>query len=203
MARRRPRRPAGPAQRPTLTTISAAHHHPTPMTEPEQDTGELPRHERRPVGGDLILPLAGLIFTIYYFVTIWDLTWEAKINGFFVGSVLILLIAIFLVRTALRLRRRQVTLGLGSLLWPLDVQARRVALLALSIAFILSIEWLGFTLATWLFLLTSLYALGVRDRLRLIGLPLAWAVAGYLLFIVALDTRFPHGPIERLLEALF
>jgi hypothetical protein len=61
----------------------------------------------------------------------------------------------------------------------------------------------GFTIGVALFLFASLYALGVRDRARLIVLPLALSLAGYLLFIAALDTRFPHGPVERLLGALF
>jgi hypothetical protein len=143
------------------------------------------------------------VFTIYYFVTIWDLVWEAQVNGLMIGSALLALIAIFLVRTGLDVARGRATLSLGPLLRPLDVQVKRTALLLLSIAFIALIEWLGFTIAVALFLFCALYALGVRNRVRLIAVPVLLALAGYLLFIVALDTRFPHGLVERLLGALF
>jgi hypothetical protein len=172
------------------------------MAEPSREPGE--RQEApRPVGGDLILPLAGIAFTIYYFYTIWDLVWEAQVNGLLIGTTLLVLIAIYLVRTALDLWRGRVTLGLGGLLRPLDVQLRRGALLLLSIAFIELIQWLGFTLAMWLYLFGGLYVMGVRDRRRLVALPLLLSLGGYLLFIVALDTRFPYGPVERLLGAWF
>jgi hypothetical protein len=38
---------------------------------------------------------------------------------------------------------------------------------------------------------------------KLIGVALASALCGYLMFIVALDTPFPHGPFEVLLGKLF
>jgi hypothetical protein len=172
------------------------------MAEPERDAA---RREAapRPAAAELILPLAAVAFTVYYFVTIWDLVWEAQVNGLLIGSALLALVAIYLVRTALDLARGRAVFSLGPLVRPLDVQLKRAALLAISIVFIALIQWLGFTLAVALFLLSSLYALGVRDRVRLIGVPLALSLCGYLLFIVALDTRFPHGPVERLLEALF
>lgn len=173
------------------------------MAEQPQSSGASRSDEPRPVGGDLILPLAGLVFTIYYFVTIWDLTWEAQVNGFFVGSVLIVLILIYLARTARDVISGRATLGLGGLARPLEVQVKRGALLLLSIAFIWLLQWLGFTLATGLFLFAALYVLGVRDRRQLIGLPLALSLGGYVLFIALLQTRFPHGIVERLLGSLY
>lgn len=172
------------------------------MSEPSQQS-EQRDPAPRPVGGDLILPLAGIAFTIYYFVTIWDLVWEAQVNGLMIGSVLLALIAIFLIRTGIEVAKGRATLDLGPLIRPLDVQLKRLALVVLSIAFIELIQWLGFTLAMFLFLLSGLYTMGVRDRKRLIGLPAILSLSGYFLFIVALDTRFPHGPIERLLGMIF
>ena len=171
------------------------------------DEPQAPDHSEarppKPVGGDLIVPLAGLVFTVYYFSTIWDLVWEAQINGLLIGTVLIALVVLFLLRTARELARGRATLGLGPLAGPLSMQLQRAALLGLSILFIPLMSWLGFTLATALFLFCGLYAMGVRDRARLIGLPVGLSLTGYLLFIVALDTRFPYGPVEHLLGRLF
>jgi hypothetical protein len=69
--------------------------------------------------------------------------------------------------------------------------------------FIIVIPYLGFTLTIFLFLLLAMLALGVRSVRKLIGVALTSAVVGYLMFIVALDTPFPHGPVEMLLGKLF
>jgi hypothetical protein len=177
--------------------------HETPPRDDAAPGGAARPEPPRPVGGDLIIPLAGAAFTVYYFATIWDLVWEARVNGLMIGSVLLALVAIYLVRTARDVAQGRATLGLEPLLRPLDVQVKRAVLLLLCIVFIPLIQWVGFTIGVALFLFASLYALGVRDRARLIVLPLALSLAGYLLFIAALDTRFPHGPVERLLGALF
>jgi len=170
----------------------------------DPQAAKTPQEERpKVVGGDLVVPLAGVIFAIYYFVTIWDLTWEAQINGLLIGTVLIALVLLLLVRTARDVARGRARLGWGPLGGALPLQLQRAALLGLAILFIPLIQWLGFTLATGLFLFCGLYAMGVRDRRRLIGLPLGLSLAGYLLFIVALDTRFPYGPVEHLLGRLF
>jgi hypothetical protein len=45
--------------------------------------------------------------------------------------------------------------------------------------------------------------LGARQRpLVTVGLAAAIALAGYLLFILAFDTRFPRGPFEELMRGL-
>ena len=40
-------------------------------------------------GDELVLPIMALLFAIYYFYTIKDLSWEAQINGLMIGSILI------------------------------------------------------------------------------------------------------------------
>lgn len=157
----------------------------------------------KPIGGDLILPVLGLVFTLYYFSTIWDLTWEAKTNGFLMGSILLVLVAVMFVRSAIQIARGEATLGLGPLLRPIPLQVKRLALLLLSIAFIAVIEWLGFSLSVFGFLLGSLYLLGVRRPAVLWGIPALLTAGGYLLFIRLLDSRFPHGPVEQLLAQVF
>ncbi len=44
--------------------------------------------EKKHVGGELVIPVAALIFTIYYFVTIIDVPWTAQVSALFVGTIL-------------------------------------------------------------------------------------------------------------------
>jgi hypothetical protein len=67
-------------------------------------------------------------------------------------------------------------------------------------AFIATLPWLGLTLGLFLGMLAALRVMGVRGRATLVLLPLAIAAAAYLLFIVVLQSDFPHGPIEKLLS---
>ena len=155
------------------------------------------------MGGELIIPAMAFFFALYYWVTIWDLTWEAQVNGLILGATLFVLVAIFFVRTILRVRRGEVTLSLGSLLYPRLLQWVRVGLIVLSALYIFTIQWLGFTLTTFLFSVASFYLLGVRSWPKLLGIPFLLAAGGYGLFILALKARFPWGPVENALSGLF
>jgi hypothetical protein len=161
-------------------------------------------HDKRAAGGDLVIPLAGLGFTLYYFSTIVDSPWTAQVSAFFIGAVLIGLITVLLVRTTIEWRRGQVDLGMGGLLSWADVHAGRVALLLATLAFVVLIEWVGFTLATLGFLLVSMAVLNRGRRLGFVTLiSTAISMCGYVLFIVAFETRFPRGPFERMMESMW
>jgi RsiW-degrading membrane proteinase PrsW (M82 family) len=54
--------------------------------------------EKKQIGGELVIPVAALIFTLYYFSTIYNSPWTAQVSAFFIGAILLLLIAIFLVK---------------------------------------------------------------------------------------------------------
>ncbi len=60
----------------------------------DEESGQRSR-EKKAIGGDLIIPIAALAFTVYYFTTIIDVPWTAQVSAFFIGSILILLIVIF------------------------------------------------------------------------------------------------------------
>jgi hypothetical protein len=159
--------------------------------------------QRRAIGGDLIIPIAALAFTLYYFSSIIDSPWEAQVNALFVGSILIVLVAIQLVRMGRMLFSGEAGLGLGPLIRPRAILPKRLALLALTIGYVVVIEWLGFTLTTFLFLASAMALLNDGRRPALIlGLAAALSLGGWLLFIVAFHTRFPMGPVEHLLAAL-
>lgn len=155
------------------------------------------------VGGDFIIPLLAVAFTLYYFATVWDLSWEAKADGLAIGWALILLVAMLVIRTGVRLARRRATIAADALIFPLHVQARRLALLLALVAFILVLPYLGFTLSTFLFMSASMLILGVRRARPLLAVSSGVAAGGFLLFMVLLETHFPRGLIERLLLSLF
>lgn len=156
------------------------------------------------VGGELILPAVAVAFTIYYFSTIREVPWIAQVSALLVGSVLIVLCAAFALRTVLAIRRGEARMGFGPLAAPAQFVGKRVALLVLTIAYIFVIDWLGFTITSFLFLASAMLLLsGGTRRGRILLLAAVLSLGGYLLFIVAFNTRFPAGPFENLMKALF
>ncbi len=155
---------------------------------------------RVPLGADLVIPLLALAFAAYFFVSIFELAWEAKANGVVIGGVLVLLIAVQLVRIGLRLARGEASLAADTLWKPADLLAKRAGMVAVTIAFIATLEWLGLTLGMLLAMFAALWIMGIRSRRTLIIVPLAVATAMYLLFVLLLQSEIPHGPIEKLLS---
>ena len=159
---------------------------------------------RRPVGGELIIPIAAVAFTLYYFTSIIDSPWEAQVNAFFVGSILLGLVAILLIKLGRELVTGEADLRLGGLIEPVSVAPKRLIVLVLAIGYVAVIEWLGFTLTTFAFLAAAMLVLnGGRRPGFVLGLAAGLSVGGYLLFMVAFQTRFPEGPFEWLMGAVF
>ena len=159
---------------------------------------------RRPVGGELIIPLAAVAFTLYYFTSIIDSPWEAQVNAFFVGSILLGLVAILLIKLGRELVTGAADLRLGGLIEPVSVAPKRLIVLVLAIGYVAVIEWLGFTLTTFAFLAAAMLVLnGGRRPGFVLGLAAGLSAGGYLLFMVAFQTRFPEGPFEWLMGAVF
>jgi len=165
----------------------------------EQKTNE-PRETR--IGADLILPILTGAFATYYLVTIADAPWEARVNGLLIASVLFVLISVFISRMLFAGRGGKITFSLENLLKPRDKLGQRFGFIGLTAASIYVMQWAGFTLTVWLFLLLSMLLLGVRDRWSLLGVSTGAASLGYGLFIVGLGTPLPVGPIEHLIKAL-
>ena len=159
---------------------------------------------RRPVGGELIIPIAAVAFTLYYFATIMDSPWEAQVNAFFVGSILIVLVAILFVRIGFALKAGKADLRLGPIIEPVGLAPKRLILLLLAIGYVATLDWLGFTLTTFAFLAAAMLVLNNGRRAGfIVGLAAGMALGGYLLFMVAFQTRFPEGPFEWLMGAAF
>jgi hypothetical protein len=169
------------------------------MTTPPE--AEKPKQQA--IGADLVIPVLAVAFTFYYFSTIWELGWEAKANGLAIGTTLLLLIGIFLTRTVLQMKRGAATLAMDRLLKPVESQGRRLGLIGAIVAFIAIIPWLGLTLAIFCFMGATMLVLGVRKPLPLLATALTVAAGAYAGFIVILNTRFPHGPVETVLARIF
>ncbi|MHB9096440.1 MAG: tripartite tricarboxylate transporter TctB family protein [Syntrophales bacterium] len=165
-------------------------------------TSDKGKTKKQAIGADLVIPAMAVAFTIYYFSSIWGLNWEASANGLAIGAVLLLLIGIFLVRTALQLKRGEATLAMDKLLKPMESRGRRLGLIAAIIAFIVFIPYLGLTLAMFLFMCATMLVLGVRKPLPLLATALTVAAGAYVGFIAILNTRFPHGPVETILARI-
>lgn len=160
--------------------------------------------KKKGVGAELLIPLAALVFTLYYFSTIWNSPWTAQVSAFFIGTILIVLVAVFLIKISLALLRREAHLGIGDLLAPRSLLPLRIGLLLMTVGYVVLVRWGGFTLTTWVFLFGAMQILNRGQRKGLIaGISAALALSGYLLFIVAFETRFPRGPFENFMRSLF
>lgn len=158
---------------------------------------------RRQLGGELVIPAMAVVFTLYYFSTIWNSPWTAQVSAFLVGGILLFVCGLFLIRCVVWLSRGEGTLGFGNLVSIEDVRTGRIGLFLATVGFCVLIEPLGFTLTTFLFLLVSMTVLGKGRRMGMILLlSTTISLVGWAVFILAFDTRFPRGAFEAAMEAL-
>ncbi len=162
------------------------------------------RGRKRQMGGELIIPLMALGFTLYYVSTILDSPWTAQVNAVLVGSTLIVLVLVFLGVTVRELILRRATLGASDLLEPFDLLPKRIGFIAMTIGYLWVIEWLGFTLTTFLYLAGSMLLLGGGRRpVVCIALAAGLSAVAYTVFVALFETRVPTGLIENVLVAVF
>ena len=170
------------------------------MTEPSASE----KRERKSIGGDLVIPVMALALAVYYIYSILDAPWTAKVGTYFVAAILIVLVVIFLVKTFVTARKGHTDWSMGQIVSPASFVPRRLALLALTMAYIFLVQWGGFTITTFVFLYAAMLLLGGRSvQRRALILSATFALGGYLLFIAAFQTRFPAGPFEQLMKGLF
>lgn len=168
----------------------------------EASNGAAPREPSPALGADLLIPLFGSGLTLYYLTSTWELGWEAKATGTVVGTVLLALCALHLLRVLVTLRARRGTLGLGGLFRLTPFNRQRLALILLALAFVLTVRWIGTTLGLFLLILANLWVMGVRNPRQLIAIPLVTAATVYVLLIWLLNTRLPRGIPEKVLGAM-
>ncbi len=158
---------------------------------------------RRQLGGELVIPILAIGFTLYYFSTIWNSPWTAQVSAFLVGGVLLLVCAIFILRCGVWLARGEGSPGFANLFSRDDIRTGRIGLIAATVAYCVLIERLGFTLTTFLFLAVSMLILARGRRPVFVTLiSAAMALGGWAVFIWAFDTRFPRGWFEETMRAV-
>ena len=159
--------------------------------------------EKKHVGGELVIPVAALLFTIYYFITIIDVPWTAQVSALFVGTILIVLIGVFVVKTVKSVRAGEADYGMQALIQPVSYIPKRLILFAITFGFIVFVEHLGFTITAFLFLSSAMLLLGNGQKKGLIvALSAIVSLAGWALFIWAFETRFPAGPFENFMKSV-
>lgn len=160
------------------------------------------RARRVALGAEFVIPVLALAFAIYFLVSTADLEWEAKANGVIIGGLLLPLLALQFVRGAVALARRRADLSFAPLLQPADALPKRIGMVAITIALVATMPWLGVGLGLFLALSGGLILMGVRGVGHALRVAFAVALATTLLFTVALDSNLPRGPVENLLFRL-
>jgi hypothetical protein len=155
--------------------------------------------KRVALGAELVIPVLALAFAIYFLVSTADLEWEAKANGVIIGGLLLLLLAVQFVRSAIAFVRGRANLSFAPLLQPADALRKRIGMLAVTIALVATVPWLGLGLGLFLSLAASLILMGVRGVGHALLVAFAVALTTTLLFTVALDSGLPRGPVDNFL----
>jgi hypothetical protein len=156
-----------------------------------------------PLGADLIIPALACGLTAYFLITTFDLAWEAKVTGTFIGTVLLALCVTHFARVGLRIASGRGSLSFGELLADSLFNRQRLALVVFAVLFIASIQWLGTTLGLFLLLVASMSVMGVRSMRVLFAVASLTAAVVYVLLIYLLGSRLPQGPIEKALSAMW
>ena len=159
-------------------------------------------HEKPALGADLVIPLLAAAFIAYFFTDVRGLEWEAKANGVIIGTALGVLVIAQVARIAWKVAKGRGTLSTRPLWDPAEVTGKRLGMVAVTIAFIVTIPWMGLTLGLFVWMTVALWIMGIRRWGVLASISGAVAVSAYLLFILALDSDFPHGPVENAVAAL-
>jgi len=162
-----------------------------------------PETRKRQLGGELVIPVLSIIFTFYFLTTIWNSPWTAKVSAYLVGGILLLVCAIFIVRSVVWLKAGEGTLGFGNLVSMDDIWSGRIGLFATTLGYCIFIQRLGFTLTTFLFLSLSMIILSKGRNVGFITLISGiMALGGWAVFIWAFETRFPRGWFETTMKAV-
>jgi hypothetical protein len=155
----------------------------------------------RAAGTELIIPALAVSFTVYFFWTVNDLNWEAKANGIIIGGILFFLVALLLLRIGVQMARGEASLAIDFGGWT-EPNRKRLALLAITMAFLVVLEPLGTSISLALMLLSAMWVMGARHWPSLIGVSLAVPLIVWSSLMVFIGTRLPQGPFERLMTAL-
>ena len=162
--------------------------------EPEAGRGIKPA-----LGAHFIIPLLVCGLTFYFLVSTWNLIWEARSTGTFIGAILLLLCIAQFVRLGLKVARGEASLGLGDLAEDTLYNRQRLVLLVLTAIFIAALPWLGTTVGLFLVIIAMTRLMGVQDWRVLVALAFLAATTVHLLLIYALGSKLPQGVFKSVL----
>lgn len=138
-----------------------------------------------------VIPFLALLFSAYYFLTVMEAPWEAKIYSY------VLIIGIMICSILIGVKTYAVKKGTGALHVDERKETRKAGrrlpiILVSSIAFVISIYVLGYIPSAFLFIFISPLLLGYRKKVIFVT---ASAVVGfiYLLFVQILKMKLPMG----------
>src|SRR5688500_63854 len=158
------------------------------------------RHGTKPaLGAYFIVPLLACGLTLYFLISTWNLIWEARSTGTFIGVILLLLCAAQFVRLGLRVARGEASLGLGDLAEDTLYNRQRLALLVLTAIFIAALPLLGTAVGLFLVIIAMTRLMGVHDWRVLLAVAVLAATTVHLLLIYALGSKLPQGLFKSVL----
>jgi hypothetical protein len=152
-----------------------------------------------PSGADFIVPVLSVALVVYYSATTLNMAWEAKVTGVLIGAILVPLCLVHMVRLAVAISGAHGSFGFGELLANNLFNRQRFGLVALIVAFIATLEWVGTTGGLFLLLIGCMLVMGVRSVRVLLGVASVTAAVVYVLLIYLLNSRLPQGPVEKLI----
>jgi hypothetical protein len=159
--------------------------------------------KRRATGSDLVIPIAAILLTVYYFSTILKSPWTAQVTAFFVGAILIALSLFYIAKSVLQLRRRVTRFSLMDLVEPVNILPQRAALFALTLASLMLISTLGFTLTAITFLASAILLLNRgRQAGRILVISVSLSITWFILFVLVFQRRFPLGWLDHQIAAV-
>jgi len=165
--------------------------------DPEAGRGPIPA-----LGAYFFIPLLACALAGYYFISTVGLIWEARATGTFIGAILLTLCSVQIIRLGLKLSRGEATLGFGDLFEDTLFNRQRLALLALTAIFIVSLRWIGTTVGLFILIAASIRVMGVRDWRVLVSLALATAATVHFLLIYLLGSQLPQGLFKGVFAAI-
>jgi hypothetical protein len=161
------------------------------------------RTEHKPaLGAELVIPLIAAGLTAYFLYSVSGVEWEAKANGVIIGSMLLVLIAVQVVRLGVAFAQGRASGGSGALFTPREALPKRIGMLIVTIVFVATVPWLGLALGLFGALVAALLVMGERRWKRIFAVAFSIALVASLLFTVALDSGLPKGPVENLVIRL-
>ena len=98
--------------------------------------------------GEIIIPLFGVLFTAYYFSTILDSPWTAQVNAVLVGSILLIISAIFFFRIFSSYKKGHSVFVFQYQQILSAIRSRQAVFIFITLGYLLLVEFIGYTFAT-------------------------------------------------------